>query len=568
MGLVDPAASTDAGVIAIFGSTGTGKTKLSVEIARAIGADGGQRYGGYAGAEVISCDSMQIYKGLDIITNKATEGEMQGVVHHLIGFVDPEGEAEGGSYDVTRFVADTNRIARELRGEGKVPIVCGGTTYYLQHLLFPGRLISSQPSTEEAREDAVDLSADPVYQRLQAEQRELLQQVSVGSSAKLDLAAKATADPTLAMQLWQLLEQVDPVMAARWHYRDARKVANSLRVYKETGRPHSHWIAQQDLQHTLSTPPRSSHDAADAGVSSSRKLLFWLWCDPPVLRKRLDDRVDEMVQRGLEAEVREMRTIAKSMLDDVVERTNSYQTGIFQTIGYRQFAEYLDRLEALSSSSQEEERAQWFGKAVQDTKTATRQYAKSQLKWVQNKLVPEVRRAQAVLAQSGQVELYLLDATDVSVWDDKVLTPALDVVSRFLCSNPLPHPTTISNPTAAAQYLYSGRTPNQALSKLGCAAAGDDAGAGEGARTIQANMLYTCPVCSFDPAHPVRIRSVDKAAHEKGRHHRNNVKRNMSPHEKEQRIRDKIEIGRALKALRDRLKGREHSAGDGEKNVA
>ncbi len=74
----------------------------------------------------------------------------------------------------------------------------------------------------------------------------------------------------------------------------------------------------------------------------------------------------------------------------------------------------------------------------------------------------------------------------------------------------LPHPTEVSNPEAAREYLYSGRTPNQALSKL-------PGEGGEGARTIEANKLYTCEVCTFDIAHPVRVRLVDRGTHEKGR---------------------------------------------------
>ena len=133
-----------------------------------------------------------------------------------------------------------------------------------------------------------------------------------------------------------------------------------------------------------------------------------------------------MVTRGLEAEVRQMHAIAQTF-------THTYTSGIFQTIGYRQFAEYLDRLDTLASSAA---KTAAFVEAVEGTKTATRQYAKSQLKWVQNKLVPEVRRAQAAIA-SGDVELYLLDATNPTpvesdaekaareVWEDAMRRYAL-----------------------------------------------------------------------------------------------------------------------------------------------
>lgn len=550
-------------VITIFGSTGTGKTKLSVELALAISSDPA-RFGGYTGAEVISCDSMQIYKGLDIITNKATEEEMSGVKHHLLGFLDPaqSGEEES-TYDVTKFVEDTDCIAEGLVGEGKVPIVCGGTTYYCQHLLFPGRLITTSGGGGEGEAaEEVDLGSDPAYQKLSEEEKGLLAQVSTGNSAKVDLATRAANDPELGMQLWKLLNKIDPAMAVRWHYKDTRKVGNSLRVYKETGRPHSLWIAEQDAQQQQQQDETQQDNVAGGadgvqGVSDYRKLLLWLWCDPPILRKRLDDRVDEMVRRGLEAEVREMRNIAKRMLDDIVSSSASanYQSGIFQTIGYRQFAEYLDRLETLPTANviTTKQQQRWFDKATEDTKTATRQYAKSQLKWVQNKLIPEVRRAQAA-SLSSDVELYLLDASNVEQWEEKVRQPALQVLSAFLKGEELPNPAKVSNPTAAQEYLYSGRTANQALSKLQKDETAKDGIGGEGLRTIQANKMFTCEVCTFDPTHPVLVREVDRETHRKGRHHRNNVKRKMSAEEKEKRIKDKIAQGERVRALRQQLK--------------
>lgn len=549
-------------IVTIFGGTGTGKTKLAVELARAV-SEGAVGFGRYRGAEVISCDSMQIYKGLDIITNKASVDEMQGVPHHLLGFVDPAGG--GGSYDVTQFVQDTNRIVGELGARGNLPIVCGGTTYYLQHLLFPGRLISSAStgtgSGARGEGGVPDLSTDQRYQRLDREERDLLAQVNVGNDAKVDLAARATADPGLGMRLWKLLDSVDPVMAARWHYRDSRKVANSLRVYKETGRIHSDWIAEQDVEEQ-NRIAQSNNAEACKGVSGCRKLLFWLWCDAPVLRTRLDDRVDEMVARGLEEEVREMRQLAKSMLDDLVSASKpKYQSGIFQTIGYRQFAEYLDRLEALTRTESCKDKAQWFANAVHETKTATRQYAKSQLKWVQNKLVPEVRRAQQVALEMGgaEVELYLLDASDVALWNEKVLNPALEVLTRFLNHEPLPPPQTVSNPQAAKHYLSSGRTANQALSLSNTLALADPLtatgartahGEAEGVRTIEANKLFTCDVCTFDPAHPVLVREVERESHRKGRHHRNNAKKRLGNEEKQKRIDDLIAKGASLRTMR------------------
>lgn len=518
----------------IFGSTGTGKTKLSVELALFLSSHPTTQYP--SGAEIISCDSMQIYRGLDVITNKATTEEMQGVPHHLISFLDPSQPGEKGGYDVTRFVEDTNRIAGRLVGEGKCPIVCGGTGYYAQHLLFPGRLITSSDA-DAKHSSPIPLDQSETYRALTQEEKELLEQISTDGSAKSDLASSATKDRELGMKLWKLLDRIDPVMAARWHYRDSRKIANSLRVFKETGQAHSYWISQQDNK-TSSSPAKS-------GVAGYRKLLFWLWCDPPVLRSRLDDRVDEMVLRGLIEEVKEMRSIAKRTLDDI---TGRYQLGIFQTIGYRQFAEYLDKLESLAYTTETEEK-NGFDSAVEDTKTATRQYAKSQLKWVQNKLIPEVRRAQAAFEGSPDVELYLLDATDPTAWNEKVLQPALKILTSFLHRQTLPDPRDVSNPIAAETYLFGGPTANQALTKLGQLEEGR-----EGVRTIQANKLFTCSICTSNPAQPVLVREVDRETHRKGRHHRNNVKRRMGQEEKQSRIAEKISQGELVRAERQRLK--------------
>ncbi len=277
---------------------------------------------------------------------------------------------------------------------------------------------------EEANQ--IDLTSNQLYQKLNNEQKELLAEVSAGNNAKLDLAARATADPNLGMQLWKLLETIDPIMAGRWHYRDSRKVANSLRVFKETGVPHSEWIAKQDQQSSSSNPPQKKE--VKEGVSGYRKLLFWLWCDPPIHRQRLDDRVDEMVQRGLEQEVREMRDIARSMLNDTLSpegEKQSYQSGIFQTIGYRQFAEYLDRLEALTSSSPsqaEKEKKECFDKAVADTKTATRQYANRNSNGSKTSSFRGTKST-SDFGKGEEVELYLLDTSDVSNWNQNVLIP-------------------------------------------------------------------------------------------------------------------------------------------------
>ncbi|MFM7551785.1 MAG: tRNA (adenosine(37)-N6)-dimethylallyltransferase, partial [Actinomycetota bacterium] len=108
-----------AGVVAIFGPTASGKTAVAVELALLLGA-----------AEVVSADSMQIYRGLERITNQPTEGERRGVPHHLVGSVDPD-----EPYDVVRYAAAAHAAIDGILARGATPIVAGGSGLYLRAAL-------------------------------------------------------------------------------------------------------------------------------------------------------------------------------------------------------------------------------------------------------------------------------------------------------------------------------------------------------------------------------------------------------------------------------------------------
>ncbi|KAN0066085.1 Leucyl aminopeptidase yscIV [Thecaphora frezii] len=552
---------------------------------------------------------MQIYQGLDIITNKATEDEMKGVPHHLMGFLEP-----GQEYDVAQFIRDVKRLHHQLAGRPKktLTIVAGGTTYYLQHLLFPGRLVTSEGEASAdptAKDGAAAIDGDPTVikemEALSPSERAMLELVSHKASSKQLLALQNDSP----MVLWKLLHKLDPDMAARWHWKDARKVANSLRIIKETRRRHSDWIQQQDQQRRqrqLSPPP--SQEAAETAeavgkVASSevdglRRLLFWVWCEPETLKRRLDERVDEMVERGLLEEIVEMRNIAKKIFDDLAAAaaaapssssqdgeaavvTQNYQTGIFQTIGYKQFDAYLNRLEELDQrfqSFEEKTKAQQqprhygdetaqglFEEAKAKMQQATRRYAKDQIKWVQNKLIPEVRQAQAFLRQARRgveeschdVQLYLLDATDKTQWNAKVRDPALSIVHAFLERQHLPDPSTVSSPEVARQ-LFQGRTSNAALSKHASASASVftdvDAAQDEGRHTLDANRMYVCQICTTDQDQPHLVREVDRQVHEKGRAHRNRARALVPEEQRAAEIQRKKALGEEKRKAREAIK--------------
>lgn len=288
-------------MLAVVGSTGTGKSQLAVELAELV------RSGGLpsVGAEVISADSMQTYRGLDVITNKAPRHEMRDVPHHLLSFLEP-----GQEYDITQFRADAQRLCAEMHACSTLPVLVGGTTYYIQHLLFPGRLVSAEAPDAGVGEVASPAERAALEQRvaqLPAEQQALWASLRGAPSA---------APPDAGMPLWQLLHALDPQSASRWHYNDHRKVYRSLRILHDTGRSQSHWVQAQEQ--------REASDPA-TGAGAAPRLLFWVHSERQVLAERLDRRIHRMVDRGLLDEIRELRRIAGSSPD--------YTRGIFQAIG-------------------------------------------------------------------------------------------------------------------------------------------------------------------------------------------------------------------------------------------
>lgn len=209
----------------LVGPTASGKTRASLEVARALEA------------EIVSLDSMLLYRGMDIGTDKPRD--TGGVRHHLIDCLDPSER-----FDLRRYLAAADRAIGEIRARGREALVVGGTGLYLMGLLkgvFQG----------PARDDAL---------------RERL--------AREDLDT-----------LHERLEAVDPATAAKVHPHDRRRITRALEVHAATGRPLS------ELQTQFSGPDR--YEARIAGIAVDRARL----------KRRIERRVDGMLERGLVAEV-------------------------------------------------------------------------------------------------------------------------------------------------------------------------------------------------------------------------------------------------------------------------
>ncbi|XP_074542890.1 tRNA dimethylallyltransferase [Halichoeres trimaculatus] len=350
-------------LVVILGATGTGKSKLAIEI--------GKRLQG----EIISADSMQVYHGLDIITNKVTAEECVQCKHHMISFVDPL----VSSYTVVDFRNKALALIDDMHSRNKLPVIVGGTNYYIESLLWKVLLDSGQENEDSG--DRRDVSPD----------------------RKLELEKLGGAE------LHKRLTAVDPNMAAMLHPNDRRKIARSLQIYEDTGVPHSRWLEEQREQ--------EGGGGLGGPLRYSDPCIFWLHSDMAALDKRLDARVDDMLSAGLIEELRDFHV--RYNQQKVQDESQNYQHGIFQSIGFKEFHDYLTAPE--SSSQQEKDTLR--DKGVEALKTATRRYARKQNKWVRNRFLKRPGDNVPVV--------YGLDVTDVSRWEETVLNPALQILASL-----------------------------------------------------------------------------------------------------------------------------------------
>ena len=221
-------------LICVVGPTASGKTKMGVALAK--------RFDG----EVVSVDSMQIYRGMTIGTAAPTAEEMEGVPHHMIAVADP-----ADSWSAARFTAAADECVQDILRRGKRPVLVGGTGLYLDALVRGTDFAAGSQGGEMRRK---------LQQRL----------------------AQEGAAPLLAE-----LAAIDPEAAARLHLRDEKRILRALEVYYETGET----ITEHDRR-SREIPPR--YDAAYIGLS---------FRDRQDLRDRIDRRVDGMVAQGLLQEV-------------------------------------------------------------------------------------------------------------------------------------------------------------------------------------------------------------------------------------------------------------------------
>lgn len=219
-------------LVAIIGPTAVGKTRLGIEIAK------------HFNGEVISGDSMQIYRGMDIGTAKVTKEEMDGIPHHLIDIKNPEER-----FSVADFQSLVEEKIADISSRGKLPIIVGGTGLYIQSVLYEYEF-SEAP-------------ADPLFRE------------------QLEKKAREEGNEAVHRELASL----DPKAAEELHPNNVRRVIRALEIVRSTGRP---------LEESRNgSKPRQKYQSAVIGLTMEREKLY----------DRINRRVDIMVSEGLMEEV-------------------------------------------------------------------------------------------------------------------------------------------------------------------------------------------------------------------------------------------------------------------------
>ena len=248
-------------MIILTGPTAVGKSALSVELAKKING------------AVISADSMQVYRHMDIGSAKITPEEMQGVTHYMIDELEPDEE-----FHVVRFVTMAKEYLKEIYADGKIPIIAGGTGFYIQALLYDI--------------DFTEQQCDETYRR-QLE----------------DLAKEHGAE-----YLHGILREVDPASAEAIHANNIKRVIRALEFYHLSGKK------------------ISEHNETERQKQSPYNFAYFVLTDERAkLYERIDRRVDAMIEAGLVEEVKKLKSMGCSR--EMVS---------MQGLGYKEILAYLD----------------------------------------------------------------------------------------------------------------------------------------------------------------------------------------------------------------------------------
>ena len=248
-------------LVIITGPTAVGKSKVAVELAKKIGG------------EIISADSMQVYRGMNIGTAKITHEETEDIPHHLIDIIDPDEE-----FGVMQFKELAENAVSEINARGKIPIICGGTGFYIQAVLY---------DIDFTEYD--DEKASQIRKRLEVE-----------------------LEKNGSLYMFEKLMSIDPVYAGIIHPNNTKRLLHALEFYELTGKK----MSEHNIEQSQNESP---YDFRYFVLMDDRELIY----------DRINKRVDKMVAEGLPDEVR-------YLLDKGYDETLPSMLGI----GYKEFVDY------------------------------------------------------------------------------------------------------------------------------------------------------------------------------------------------------------------------------------
>ncbi len=306
-------------VIVLFGPTASGKTKLAVEICK--------RFGG----EVVTADSMQVYKRMNIGTAKPDKAEQCGIKHHMIDIVEPS-----VNYSLADYTEDAKKVISEVYSKGKIPVLAGGTGLYIDTLI--GGIKLSEGETDlEYRNELYALAKEKGNEFVHA-----------------------------------MLEKIDEQSAKEIHPNNVKRVIRALELYKVSKITRSEHIKN-------SRPEDEPYNTVKFCISTERDLLY----------ERINQRVDEMFEKGL---VDEVETLVKEGIDSGCTA--------MQGIGYKEVVEYLCGKVSLED-------------AKELIKQSTRRYAKRQITWFKREkntefIEPSIEKVEEIIKNYGNNNSFIV----------------------------------------------------------------------------------------------------------------------------------------------------------------
>lgn len=247
-------------LIVLTGPTAVGKTELSIELAKKVNG------------EIISADSIQVYKGFDVGSAKITKEEMQGICHHLIDVLEPT-----ESFNIALFKDMAKAAVKDIQSRGKLPIITGGTGFYIQSLIYDIDFTENEDDGYRATLEKLLQEKGPMY-------------------------------------IHNMLRDIDPKSADSIHYNNSKRVIRALEYYHQTGEQ------------------ISTHNERESSKTSPYNFAYFvLNCPRDILYERIDKRVDIMVNQGLVEEVRAL-VDSFNLTSDMVS---------MQGLGYKEILQYL-----------------------------------------------------------------------------------------------------------------------------------------------------------------------------------------------------------------------------------